>query len=77
MIYFSAHLFFFLLLFLLSQGSVEEFNRVNVDGAVHVMNEAIDSGARSFTHISTGNVLLGSPHLNNCDEVELLCLYTS
>ena len=48
---------------------MDEFFRVNVDGAVHVMNEAIDSGATSFTHISTGNVLLGSPHLNSCDEV--------
>mmetsp|Transcript_31424 Transcript_31424/g.49075 ORF Transcript_31424/g.49075 Transcript_31424/m.49075 type:complete len:328 (-) Transcript_31424:43-1026(-) len=50
------------------EGSVEEFFRVNVDGAVHVMNEAIKSGAQTFTHISTGNVLLGSPHLINCDE---------
>ena len=42
---------------------------MNVDGAVHVMNEAIDSGVTSFTHISTGNVLLGSPNLTGCDEV--------
>lgn len=49
-------------------GNPADYERINVDGTVQVLDAAADAGVRRLIHVSTEAVLADGSHLHNVDE---------